>query len=164
MTKDNQKRLSEKRHRTIFRYLKREFPACEVTYNGVEGHDHSITFQGKKTWVETKTCNTVIGAGINYKQQTDLPIIFEKHRLGTFKFDRRNFYPYEISQHDDLVKINGWYIFIVGGGRYTISGIPAKDLKLKEPKNVKRISWSTILAQCYPDWLERLKIQVYRRE
>jgi len=163
MTKLNNKQISERRHKSIYRFLKREFPACRVNYNGVEGHDQSIIYEGKTTWVETKTCNAIIGAGIDHNARNDRPILFEKHRLGRFKFDRRKLYPYLISQHDDLVKANGWYIFMVGGLENTIIGIPAKDIGLSESPHVKRIAWSSILAKSYPDWLEKLKIQVYKK-
>jgi len=164
MTKSNNKQISERRHKSIYRYLKREFPTCEVKYNGIEGHDQSIVYEGKTTWVETKTCNAIIGAGINHNAPNNRPMLFEKHRLGRFKFDRRKLYPYNISQHDDLDVVDGWYVFMVGGKVDTIIGIPAKDIVLSESPHVKRIAWSSILAQCYPDWLEKLKIQVYRKE
>lgn len=163
MTKANNKQISERRHKSIYRFLKREFPTCEVKYNGVEGHDQSIVYEGKTTWIETKTCNAIISAGIDHDARNDRPMLFEKHRLGRFKFDRRKLYPYKVSQHDDLIESDGWYMFMVGGQRHTIIGSPAKDINLTESPHIKRITWSTILASCYPDWLEKLKIQVYKK-
>jgi hypothetical protein len=37
----------------------------------------------------------------------------------------------------------------------------ARDLRLSESPGVKRLAFPGIIAQCHPDWLQRLKKQVY---
>lgn len=163
-----QKQLAERRHRTMHRFLVENFPDCEVEYNGVEGFDHHITHNDKTTIAETKSCTNVISDGIDREKmkQSDRRIVFEKPRLGRFKFDRQDVVPYDASQHDDLVACNGWYLFITGEkkGPINIFGMPAKDLKLSGKPNIKKIAWSTILNQCSPKWLEELKRQVYKTD
>lgn len=163
MPKLNNKQIAERRHRSIHRFLTREFPICDVKYNGIEGHDQSILYEGKTTLVETKTCNAIISAGIDHSAPNDRPMLFVKHRLGRFKFDRRKLYPYTVSQHDDLVEASGWYIFLVGGKRSSIVGMPANELVLSETPYTKTVSWASVLARSSPNWLEKLKIQVYTK-
>lgn len=175
MTTEQLKRLSERRHRWVQRYLQHHLPNCIVTYNGVEGVDHIISYyKGIKgaedelpkliseTIIETKTCQGIISGGINYElTKPDRPYTFTIPRLGRFKFDLRPAKPYDISQHEDLVRNNGWYVFVIGDwGKNIITGIRADQLNLRG-NTIKKLSWGTILKQCYPDWLTRLKHQIY---
>ncbi len=164
------KRLAEHRHRMVQRYLQYELPNCNVSYNGVEGVDHIISHYDKnggllsETYVETKTCQSIISGGINYDlTKPDRPYTFTISRLGRFKFDLRKNKPYALSQHEDLAKKGGWYVFIIGAdaGRNIINGIRADQLLFKGNNIVKRVAWGTILSKCYPDWLTRLKHQIY---
>jgi len=148
---------STKRHRMVHNWLVKKFPGCEVYSNGVEGLDHIIVFNGNPMYIETKTCSRIIKG--NIRRIKGRPIVFHDPRLGKFKFDKIKKYPYEISQHHDLVKYKGWYIFVVGNK--IMGGLPAKDIKLTDTKNEQRISWINVTNQCYPDWLRRLKLEVY---
>ena len=154
-----QKQTSERRHRQVFNYLKEKFPDCEVTYDGLEGVDHKIIYDGKTVFIETKTCTRIIGAGLKF---TDDGKLFRKFRLGRFKFDNRCLYPYKKSQHQDLIDMDGWYIFIVNN---RIRGVPAKTVgeRLKNNWNIKYVVWDEIIFITYPNWLEQLKKQVYKK-
>lgn len=159
------KKVSEMRHRFIHRLLTREFPDCVVSYDGQQGHDHCIQLKNYTLFLETKTCEPIIKTGRHYAPK-DRPVIFDVPRLGRFKFDKRTGrYPYIVSQHDDLVRVDGWYIFLVdndnGRGRKIVSGIKASELMLTKTPNIQRIAWGVVLAQCHPDWLQRLKYQIY---
>jgi len=158
---EKQKKLSEKKHKIVHNFLVKQFPKCEVKYNGVEGHDHHITFNDKTTVLETKTCKRIIKSGAEL-DPSGRSILLQKVRLGQFKFDQRKVYPYEPkSQHQELVDNEGWYIFVVGST--VISGISAKDIDFHIGGNwkIRRIAWCNILCWCYPDWLKQLKMQVY---
>ena len=146
-----QAQVSMARHRKVTKLLQENFPGCEIHYDGVEGIDHTIKFNDKVTYVEVKTCNKII------KKKNKCP------QLGRFKFNTAKRSPYIISQHHDLVKDDGWYIFVVASGnQYSeITGIAAKEIKLGDSKSEQRISWCNIMNQCYPDFIRRLKIQVY---
>ena len=138
-----QAQVSMARHRKVTKFLKENLPGCEITYNGVEGIDHIIVFNDKPLYVEVKTCNKIIKK--------------KKPELGRFKFNTAKRAPYTVSQHHDLVKDNGWYIFVVASGnQYSeMTGIAAKELKVKDSQSEQRMSWCTILNQCYPDWFRR---------
>lgn len=153
-----QKRLSERKHKMVHKYLVENFPGCSVEYDGVEGIDHKITFNNQIIYLETKSCTRIIKAGV-IPDETK-PILYQKFRLGTFKFDNRNVYPYNFSQHQDLVDINGWYIFVVD---QRIRGIPAKkiDERINGNWGIKRVVWDKIIFMSSPDWLKNLKKQVY---
>lgn len=74
--------------------------------------------------------------------------------------------PYIKSQHDDLVDLDGWYVFVIGetnhNHRRIYAGMKASELRLGDAPTVKRIAWGVILSQCYPNWMQRLKYQVYK--
>ncbi len=99
--------------------------------------------------IEVKTCNKIIKKS--------------RPELGRFKFNTDKRYPYRISQHHDLVKDEGWYIFVVASGNQHSEyfGIASKEIILPEEKAEHRIVWCKILNQCHPDWMRRLKLQVY---
>ena len=146
-----QAQVSMARHRKVTKLLQENLPGCEITYDGCEGIDHIVVFNGKPTYIEVKTCNKII------KKTNKCP------QLGRFKFNTAKKYPYTVSQHDDLVKDDGWYIFVVASGnQYSeITGIAAKEIKLGDSQSEQRVSWCNVMNQCYPDWLRRLKISVY---
>lgn len=158
------KKSSEKRHRYVHNLLTREFHDCTVTYDGQQGHDHCIQLRDFRLFIETKTCEPIIKTGEHYTPK-NRPMIFDMPRLGRLKFDkRRNKLPYRVSQHDDLVQSGGWYIFVISNkGRRTVSGMRASDLRLTGAPNIQRLVWSSVLSQCYPDWLQRLKSDFYSR-
>lgn len=138
-----------------------------MKYDGDQGHDHQITFDDQVTWVETKTCDCFIRQGVNWNK-TDLTksrIAVEKPpRLGRLKFDRTPGAPYKKSQHDDLVDLDGWYICVVDHTHPILKfGLKANQLNLTLTTNPgqKRITWVRVQNLAYPDWLERLKYQVY---
>ena len=164
---DNIKKYSEKKHQKIYKYLKKQLLDCTVKYNGTEGHDINIQYQdNKKIWIEIKTCDKVICNGIDHEKtrNSTRPEVFNIHRLGRLKFNRRDLYPYNVSQHDDLVKLDGWYILFVGTqlGKYQILfGIKAKDIKLNLKKGLQQLEWGKLSAQSYPDWFETLKKEIY---
>ena len=147
-----QSQVANARHKKVAKFLQENLPGCKVTYDGCEGIDIIIVFEGKPTYVEVKTCNKIM------KKRNKNP------QLGRFKFNTAKRYPYTISQHDDLVKDNGWYIFVVASGnQYSeMSGIAAKELTLKDKEYEQRVCWCNVFNQCYPDWLRRLKIQIYQ--
>ena len=166
----NQKKESEIKHRMVHDFLVKNFPCCEVKYDGVEGLDHQIIFNGHTTWLETKSCKKIILAGLDKKRmkENDEPRIFNHLKLGQFKFDQRNVYPYSQnqedngSQHQNLIDLNGWYVFVVG--HRIIAGIPAKkldEIQIGGTWEMKRVVWAHILRHCHPDWLKYLKMQVY---
>jgi len=154
----SQKRLAEKKHRMVYNFLVKNFPGCNVRYNGEVGVDHSITFNDKTVILETKTCKRTIRGGI--KRVENRPVLDQKFRLGRFRFTQRKLYPYNMSQHHDLVNSNGWYIFVIG---YKIFGCLASDVDvlIGGDWDYKLISWPEIVAICYPDWIRRLRGQVY---
>ena len=158
MSKD-QKKTAERKHRMVQKLLVNAFPDCEVKYDGVEGVDHRIVYKGKTTFVETKTCRKIIKCGVKLPIG-ESPYMLQDIRFGRLYFNRGAFYPYYESQHDDLVKNNGWYVFVIGE---LIAGAPACDIDhiftVKHDKH--EIVWHKILALCHPDWLEKLKKQVY---
>jgi len=164
------KEYSEKKHRKIYKYLQRQLPDCTVKYSGV-GHDISIQSQNnKKIWVEIKTCDKVICNGLDHQkmQDSNRPEVFNIHRIGRFKFDKRQLnpplYPYLVSQHDDLVKLDGWYLFFVGkrlGKHQILFGIKAKDVKLSEKSGLKQLEWGRLSMLSHPDWFEHMKKEIY---
>jgi len=161
------KKYSERKHRRIYRYLKKQLPDCTVKYNGLEGHDIYIyTRWGKIIWIEIKTCDKIVCNGIDHEKmrESNRPEIFNIHRLGRLKFDRREIYPYTVSQHDDLIEKDGWYLFFVGNklGKYQILfGIKAADVKLNPKKGLQQREWGKLAAQASPDWFEHLKKEIY---
>lgn len=160
MTEDYNKKVSEKKHRRIQNMLVKTFPDCDVKYDGVEGVDHKITHDGKTTLVETKTVREIIYHGVKLPED-ESPYLVRKVRLGRIQFNRREHYPYDKSQHEDLVD-NGWYVFVIG--KTLVAGAPASDInKLLQKLKSDQISWSRILALCHPDWLDNLKKQVYQK-
>ena len=162
MTKE-QKSESEIRHRKVQRFLESQLPGCEVRYDGVEGVDHTIMFNGKKTIVETKTCNRIEKCGIDRKRtrSSEFNMLFEKFHLGRMKFWQAEGHPYTESQHDDIVSQDGWYIFVVGHD--IIGGISAKELDnyIGGKWTEKRVTWSRVIGWCHPDWLKKLKERIY---
>lgn len=156
-----QKQLSERRHGVAQNTLRKAFPDCEVIYQGVEGLDHQINHKGRITWVETKTCSRIVRSGIMRNRNPHSPVLFERLKLGNFSFNKTKSHPYKISQHHDLVELNGWYVFVVGGKGYIVAGIPARHMRLNAKTNVQRMSWGQIISLCSPDWVNSLKLQVY---
>lgn len=152
----SQKQYSERKHMQVHNFLVKNFPGCEVKYNGVKGVDHQITFNNFTVCLETKTCKHTIGAGIDKVNGVRL------FRHGRFKFDQGGGLPYEISQHQDLTNKDGWYIFIVGN---RIRGAPARKIDERLGRSYKweekRVSWDKIIFICSLDWLKELKMQVY---
>ncbi|MFW6172611.1 MAG: hypothetical protein ACOC5T_02600 [Elusimicrobiota bacterium] len=161
------KKESEKKHQKVYRYLKKKFKDCTVKYNGLEGHDVYIQYQDNpRVWIEIKTCDKIVCNGLDHKkmQKHNSSEIFNIHRLGRLKFDRRQLYPYKISQHDDLINLNGWYVFFVGStlGKYKILfGMPAIDVKLSLKKGLKQLEWGRLSMQSHPNWFQYLTGQVY---
>jgi len=165
---EEQKKNAEEQHRFVQKFLVKNFPDCEVIYNGNTGFDHEIIYKERSVWVETKSCLPIISGGIDKKKmkESDRAIVFTRNRLGRLKFNRDfEIYPYNISQHDDLVSMDGWYIFVISGqgtgGHKIKSGMPARNLKLSEKQNTKWKVWSSVINQCSPGWLDELKHRVY---
>lgn len=154
----SQKQLAEKKHRMVHNFLMQHFPDCKVEYNGIDGIDHKITYKDNTTYLETKSCRQIIKGGV--KPIEDRPLLVQKFRHGRFRFDQRHVYPYQKSQHEDLIDLNGWYVFVVGN---RIRGAPAKEVdnKIKGEWGRKLVAWDRIIYICYPDWLEKLKKEVY---
>lgn len=156
------KKISEQKHKMVQKLLVKTFPDCEVKYDGVEGVDHKIIYKGKTTTIETKTCKKLIRGDVKLPVD-ESPYMLQSVRFGRILFHREDFYPYHESQHDDLVKNEGWYIFVIGDHNRLITGAPACDIDriFKDKHKTHQIAWYKILALCHPDWLETLKKQVY---
>lgn len=152
------KRMAEKRHKMVHNFLIKNFPQCKVEYDGVEGVDHKIHFNNRIIYIETKTCKRIVKSGV--KPDDVRPVLHQVIKLGRFKFDNRKVYPYDpFSQHTWLVDHDGWYIFVVG---YFIAGaILAKDAPVNLDLDKHWVGWLNILSLSYPDWLDRLKKDVY---
>jgi len=157
MTKE-QKQQAEHKHRMVHKFLVKNFPGCEVKYNGVDGIDHQIIFNGRTVYLETKTCQRIIKAGV--RQVENRPMLKQHFRLGRYRFNQREVHPYKISQHQDLLNLNGWYVFVVG---WRIRGMPAHevDKRVGGDWGRKFVVWDKIIFMCHPDWLEHLKAEVY---
>ena len=155
------KHIAEKRHKQVHNFLVKNFPGCNVRYNGDEGIDQKVTFNGRIVYIETKTCNRIVKHGF---KTTKVGITTcQTFTLGRFIFDLRKTFPYEPdSQHTWLVNRDGWYIFVVG--RRILGGMPARDIPIKPDLNRQRISWSDILSLCLPNWFEKLNEEVYARK
>ena len=152
------KRMAEKKHKMVYNYLVKNFPSCNIKYNGVEGVDYRIIFNDHVVPVETKSCKRIVRSGVT--PDNVRPVLHQEVRLGRFKFDNRKVVPYEPrSQHTWLVDHNGWYIFVVG---YFIAGaLPAKDVPVNLNFDKHWVNWVNILSLSHPDWLDRLKRDVY---
>lgn len=151
-----QKILSEKKHKMVTNLLTKEFPNCEVKYNGLEGIDQKIFYKDKVTYIETKSCKKFVYSGYFIHKE----VTYARKRIGFFIIDDRQYRaPYKISQHRDLLEKNGWYMFIIN---YKIFGIPATviDKVIKKEKKTY-LPWNKVCFLCYPNWLENLKSQVY---
>jgi len=144
-----QKKTSEKRHKIVQRFLEKYMTGCLVKYNGVEGVDHTIKFQDRKTVCETKTCDKIVKRGL--RRVPYRPVIYQNLSLGVFKFRK--------IQHEKLLEQDGWYLFVVK--TQIVGGLKASELNIKFTADSKHISWLNIVSQCYPDWLRRLKCDVY---
>ena len=152
------KRNAEKKHRMVHNLLIKKFPQCKVEYNGLEGVDHKIHFNNRITHVETKTCKRIVKSGV--KPDDVRPVLHQIIKLGRFKFENRKVDPYRpFSQHTWLVDHDGWYIFVAGWR--ILGGIPAKDVPVNPDFEIHWIGWQTILSLSYPDWMDRLKKDVY---
>lgn len=162
------KQKSEVKHKRVYKFLKNCFSDCVVSYNGLEGIDVYVQYSDNaKVWVEIKTCEKIVCNGIDHKkmQQGSIPEVFNIHRLGRLKFDRRKLSPYTVSQHDDLVDLDGWYLFFVGNvfNKFKILfGIPAKKVMLSDKCGRQQLQWDILAMNSFPDWFEDLKKQVYR--
>lgn len=157
MTKQ-QKQLAEKKHRMVHNYLVMNLPGCKIRYNGVEGVDHQIRFNGKTIFLETKTCKRTIRGGVIPVKGR--PLLEQKFRFGRYRFDQRELSPYKVSQHQDLIEKDGWYLFVVGK---RIRGAPAHliDERIGGDWERKYMTWDNIIFMCPLDWLDQLKMQVY---
>ena len=163
------KKMSESKHRRVTNYLKKQLPGCTVKYNGVEGHDIYIENMDRTVWIEIKTCDNIVCNGLDHKkmQESNRPEIFNIHRIGRLKFDRRNMYPYTVSQHDDLIQKDGWYLFFVGkrlGKKKILFGMKAKDVELSEKPGLKQLEWGRLSMLSHPDWFETLKKEIHGSE
>lgn len=160
------KATSERRHKRVHKFLVKNFPGCKVEYDGVEGVDHRITFNGKVTYLETKTCDKFIRGDVRFSDD-EKTILLQDFRLGRLNFDQRIVFPYEpLSQHSSLVENDGWYIFVIGTATSTLMiGSSARniDKHIKGCWRQTRIEWDKILSLCYPKkvWLKYLKMKVY---
>ena len=157
MSKD-QKVLAEAKHKRVNSFLTKQFPDCVVKYNGLEGCDHTITNHlGTKTYLETKTCKKFVRSGYRLKGT----VMFGCTRPGFFNIDDRLYKsPYKISQHRDLVNLNGWYIFMIN---YNLFGLPAKEITAFIRENKRNyLPWDKIVFVFNLNWLEKLKEQVYK--
>ncbi|OGM01674.1 hypothetical protein A3K72_00635 [Candidatus Woesearchaeota archaeon RBG_13_36_6] len=157
MSKD-QKDYSERKHREVHRYLQQHFPDCEVKYNGLDGIDHTISFNGRTINLETKSCRRTIKSG--RKSKPTSWVSEQMFTFGRIKFCNVSNSAYAKTQHQDLIDSNGWYIIIVEN---RIRGIPARTLnkRLGQGWIEKRLVWDKVLFLSRPDWLEYLKAQVY---
>jgi len=145
-----QKRLSERRHRKVYKYLVAHLPNCEVTYNGEIGIDCHVHFQDKITQIEIKTCNKIHKSNIIRKEGS--PILGSVPTLGRIQFYKH--------QNDELLEKDGWYVFLVGGS--VVFGVKAKELNLFFVNSDRvKLSWLKVTRKSYPDWLERLRIDCY---
>jgi hypothetical protein len=152
------KELSEKKHRMVQNFLVNNFPGCEIKYNGVEGVDHQIKFNNRIVFIETKTCQRTIRGGV--KRVKDRPVLIQKWRFGRFQFYQRKAVNYKKSQHQDLLDVDGWYIFVVDN---RVRGAKACDVDrvIHGDWVSKLIVWDKIIFICHPDWLQHLKSEVY---
>lgn len=158
MTNTSYKKIAEQKHKMVHKFLVENFPQCEVKYDGVEGVDHKIIFNNKTIYAETKTCKRIVKSGV--RPDDKRPVLHQVIKIGRFKFDNRQVNPYyPLSQHTWLVDHDGWYIFVVG--TKILGGISAKDVPVKSDFEKHWIGWPEILSLCYPDWLEKLKKDVY---
>lgn len=144
-----QKQLAERKHKIVQKFLEQNISGCDITYNGIEGIDHTIKFGDRKVVCETKTCNKIIKKGLRRVQYR--PIIYQNLTLGRFKLKK--------TQHNSLIEQSGWYVFVVG--QQVVGGIKVSELTINFNKEYIDISWLKVLGQCYPDWLRRLKCDVY---
>lgn len=157
------KREAESKHKRIVQHLKKRLPNCTLKYNGVEGIDLYVEHKDKKAWIEIKTCDKIICNGLDHEKMREnkRPEVFNIHRNGRYKFDRRyKMYPYKISQHDDLIELDGWYLFFAGKNIHEnmiLFGIKAKDVELTEKSGLKQREWGQLCMQSRPDWFETLK-------
>jgi len=124
-------------------------PGCYVKYNGEIGIDHTITFNDKIMYAETKTCKRIVNNGREIIKGR--PVIKNNVTLGKFAF--------KIRQHKRLVSEDGWYLFMVGTSE--VFGVKANEITLKDNIETQRFSWVSIINKKYPDWLRRFKVDVY---
>lgn len=143
-----QKIQSEIKHKKVYRYLVSQFSDCKVTYDGVQGIDCFITYENKTIPIEIKTCNRIIKN--NIIRIPGHPVLYSKYNLGRFKFCG--------FQQEQLIAQKGWYVFLVG--HTVMFGVRARDIIVKNVSNY-RISWLDIIQKSYPNWLNRLKMDVY---
>jgi len=143
-----QKLLSERRHRKVYRFLIKQFPDCKVTYDGEKGIDCFITHADKTIPVEIKTCKRLVKSHII--RIPNHPVLYSTYALGRFRF---NGY-----QQEELIRQDGWYVFMIGSS--ITFGVKAKNLPIK---NVTKhdVSWLDVIKQSSPDWMQRLKNEVY---
>lgn len=155
------KRIAESKHKRVYTFLIKNLPSCTIEYNGSEGVDHKIIYNGNTVYVETKTCKRIVKSGS--RPDAVRPVLHQEIKLGRFKFDNRKAYPYEpLSQHTWLVEHDGWYIFAVG---YLILGaLPAKNVPVNPSFDKHWIGWLKILGLCHPNWLDHLKKDVYEKD
>lgn len=155
---ESYKSMAEKKHKMICNFLVKNFPGCDVKYNGLEGVDYRVIFNDHVIYIEGKSCKRIVKSSV--RPDPVRPVLHQEVRIGRFKFDNRNVYPYEpLSQHSWLVDKGGWYVFMVG---YSILGsLQAKDVPVNPDFDKHWISWLNILSLCHPDWLDQLKKDVY---
>jgi len=143
-----QKIQSEMKHKKVYRFLVSQFPGCKVTYDGVQGIDCFVTHDNKTIPIEIKTCRRIVKN--NIIRIPNHPILYSKYKLGRFKFSGY--------QQEQLLAGNGWYVFMIDNS--ITFGVKAKDLQIKNI-SAHWISWVDVIQKSYPDWLERLKKEVY---
>jgi hypothetical protein len=147
---EHPKKMAEYKHRLVYNHLVKNLPGTTSKYNHDDGLDCWFKFNDKLTWIEIKTCNRIVKN--NFKRKDGSPMLMHEHNLGRFHFDKK--------QNDELLLLDGWYVFAVGCS--VKFGVKAKDLNLKFTDNpLRKLSWLDVVVMAYPDWLRRIKCDVY---
>jgi hypothetical protein len=142
-----QKQLSERRHKMAYRFLVKQFPDCKVTYDGAQGIDCFITHNNITIPIEIKTCKRLVKN--NLIRIKEHPILYSKYTIGRFVFNS--------FQQEELLRQNGWYVFMVGDA--ITFGVKASELDIKNVSHY-RVSWIKVMVKAFPDWVERLRKDV----
>lgn len=159
MNGKDRKILAEEKHKKVLKFLQREFPDCTTEYNHDYGIDFKIKSKTNTVWIECKTSVKFMGGGLKFTDEGD---IIHRKRVGRFNFDNKQVYPYVKSQHLDLVDQKGWYVFMVDHiGEIRGCSAETVDEHLGHDWVTKRVPWYKILLLTYPDWVDRLKKEVY---
>jgi len=68
---DEIKKYSEKKHRKVYRYLKKNFLDCSIKYRGL-GHDIIIQYEDNhEVYAEIKTCDKIVCNGLDHKKMEE---------------------------------------------------------------------------------------------